>query len=158
MPGLRRLRLPHLLLLAAAAPASAQSRDRATVLMPEHPAMREYFEQAGFSEAVVIDGTAYLSGVVVRFEYDDETLETAYVRAYDRLGTILKRAGASWADVVDVTSFHTDLTSQMPVMSAVHTRYLTAPFPTWTAVGVTRLIPDRGVTEIKLVARLPELR
>ena len=141
---------------AAPARARALAGARATVLMPENPAMREGYEEAGLSEAVVIDGTVYVSGVVVRYEYEDGALETAFTRVYDRLSRILKRAGAGWGDVVDVTSFHTDLTSQLPVMSRVHKKHVTAPFPAWTAVQVSRLVPDRGVTEIKLVARLPK--
>jgi enamine deaminase RidA (YjgF/YER057c/UK114 family) len=42
----------------------------------------------------------------------------------------------------------------MPAIVAVKNRYVKAPFPAWTAVGVSRLIPARGITEIKLVAKL----
>jgi enamine deaminase RidA (YjgF/YER057c/UK114 family) len=65
----------------------------------------------------------------------------------------LKRAGAGWDDVVDITSFHTDLTTQMPAMVAVKKKYVTSPPPAWTAIQVARLVPDTGITEIKLVAR-----
>ena len=27
------------------------------------------------------------------------------------------------------------------------------PYPAWTAIDVDRLIPERGITEIKIVAR-----
>lgn len=140
-------------------PAAAQSRDRATVLMSENPGERQFQEQAGYSDAVVIDGTVYLSGVVTGFgPGPGETLEAAYERTFVRLGKILERAGASWGDVVDITSFHTDLTTQLGPIAAVKNRYVKAPFPAWTAIGVSRLVPDRGVTEIKLVAKLPAKR
>jgi hypothetical protein len=29
------------------------------------------------------------------------------------------------------------------------------PPPAWTAIGVSRLIPNSGITEIKIVAKLP---
>jgi hypothetical protein len=32
-----------------------------------------------------------------------------------------KSAGASWNDVIDITTFHTDLTTQMPAIVAVKT-------------------------------------
>ncbi len=140
-----------------AAPALAQSRDRATVLMSENPAERQFQEQAGYADAVVIDGTAYLSGVVTSVGGSD-TLEAAYERTFVRLGKILERAGAGWGDVVDITSFHTDLTTQLGPIAAVKNKYVKAPFPAWTAIGVSRLVPDRGVTEIKLVAKLPAKR
>jgi len=30
-----------------------------------------------------------------------------------------------------------------------------APFPAWTAIQVARLIPTNGITEIKIVAKVP---
>ncbi len=138
--------------LAQTAPAQG-SRDRAKVIMPEDAKALAVGEEYVFAYAILIEGTAYLSGVVAGVAADG-SLEAAYDRAFKRLGTILERAGASWADVVDITSFHTDLTTQFGVMTKVKARYVRAPYPAWTAVGVTRLIPDRGLTEIKLVARV----
>ncbi|MFL6745524.1 MAG: Rid family hydrolase, partial [Sphingomicrobium sp.] len=74
---------------------------------------------------------------------------------FARIGAILKRSGAGWDDVVDITSFHSDLTTQMPAIVAVKNKYVAGPPPAWTAIEVARLIPDRGITEIKIVARLP---
>ena len=76
-----------------------------------------------------------------------------YTRAFERIGVILRNAGVSWDDVVDITSFHTDLTTQMPAIVAVKNLYIKPPYPTWTAIQVSRLIPDNGITEIKIVAR-----
>lgn len=154
------MRLIPALLLAAtlAAPAVAGTRQQATVVMPENPAARQMLEAWGFSDAIVAGDTVYLSGIVVGLGPKEVDLEAAYGRAFEQIGGILKRAGASWDDVVDITSFHTDLTSQMPAIVAVKNRYVKPPFPAWTAVGVTRLIPDRGLTEIKIVAKLPARR
>ncbi|QLC25323.1 hypothetical protein HFP57_10010 [Parasphingopyxis algicola] len=149
------------LLLASAGAASAQdepgARDSATVLMSEHEGARAFQEQYGFSDAVVTDdGHVYLSGVVVGLAPGETDLEAAYARAYARIGTILERAGASWDDVVDIMSFHTDLTTQLDVMAEVQRRHIDAPFPAWTAIQIDRLVPDRGITEIRIVARLAE--
>ena len=64
----------------------------------------------------------------------------------------------SWDDVVDIASFHTDLTTQMLAIVAVKNLYIKAPYPTWTAIQVSRLIPDNGITEIKIVAKKVKLR
>jgi hypothetical protein len=37
----------------------------------------------------------------------------------------------------------------------VQRRVLGSPPPAWTAVDVDRLLPDGGITEIKIVARRP---
>ena len=142
--------------LAAAlpAPAAAQARQQATVLMSENDEERRFQEEWGYADAIVAGDTIYLSGIVAG-QREGETLEAAYERTYARIGAVLRRAGASWDDVVDITSYHTDITAQMPAIVAVHRRHVTAPFPAWTAIDVDRLIPERGITEIKIVARRP---
>jgi enamine deaminase RidA (YjgF/YER057c/UK114 family) len=142
--------------LAVCVPATvaAQARRQGTVLMSEDEGSRRFQEEWGYADAVVAGDTIYLSGIVVG-QRQGETLEAAYDRAYRQIGGILRRAGASWDDVVDITSYHTDVTAQMPAITAVHRRYVTAPFPAWTAIDVDRLIPDRGITEIKVIARRP---
>jgi len=152
---------PALLLamtVTAPAFAFAGARQQATIVMPENPAAREMLEAWGFADAIVAGDTVYLSGVVVGLRPGESDLEAAYGRAFEQIGAILKRAGANWDDVVDITSFHTDLTTQMPAIVAVKNRYVKPPFPAWTAIGITRLIPDRGITEIKIVAKLPAKR
>ena len=151
---MRRAALLVLALLAVPAAAGAQARQQANVLMSEDAEERRFQEQWGYADAIVAGDTIYLSGVVVG-QREGEDLATAYDRTYQRIGAILRRAGASWDDVVDITSYHTDVTAQMAAITAVHRRYVSAPFPAWTAIDVDRLIPDRGITEIKIVARRP---
>ena len=149
-------RLATLLLLPAAvatpSAAGAQARQQSTVLMSEDPEERRFQEQTGYSDAVIAGDTIYLSGIVVG-QREGESLDAAYERGYRRIAAILRRAGASWDDVVDLTSYHTDITTQLEAMSAVHRRHVRPPFPAWTAIDVDRLVPDRGITEIKIVAR-----
>ena len=141
-------------LLLVLLPAAAAEAQETRVLMSEDEGERRFQEQLGYADAVVAGDTIYLSGVVVG-QREGEDLATAYDRTYRRIGAILRRAGASWDDVVDITSYHTDVAAQMEALVAVHRRYVTAPFPAWTAIDVDRLIPERGITEIKIVARRP---
>ncbi len=140
--------------IVPAAAAGAGERQRATVLMSDDEGSRKFQEEWGYSDAVVAGDTIYLSGIVVG-QREGEAMEAAYDRTYRQIGAILKRAGASWDDVVDITSFHTDVTAQMPALVAAHKKYVKAPYPAWTAIDVDRLIPERGITEIKIVAKRP---
>lgn len=130
------------------------AREQATTIMPDDVQLRKIHEEWGFSQAIVAGDTVYVSGVVIGAPRDGSNLQTAYEEGFARIGDILKRAGSSWDDVVEITSYHTDLTSQMPTMIEVKHRYVKAPFPAWTAIEVSRLIPDRGITEIKVTAHL----
>jgi enamine deaminase RidA (YjgF/YER057c/UK114 family) len=132
----------------------AGARQDAKVVMPSDPASLKIWEDWGFSDAVVTGDTIYLSGVVAGVREGESDLTQSYTRAFERIGEILKNAGATWDDVVDITSFHTDLTTQMPAMVAAKKKYVKPPFPAWTAIQVSRLIPTNGITEIKIVAKL----
>ena len=140
--------------IVPAAAAGAGERQRSTVLMSDDEGSRKFQEEWGYSDAVVAGDTIYLSGIVVG-QRQGEGMEAAYDRTYRQIGAILARAGASWDDVVDITSFHTDVTAQMPAIVAAHKKYVKAPYPAWTAIDVDRLIPERGITEIKIVAKRP---
>lgn len=151
-----RITLLALCWLACSAwgPAMAGARQDAKVVMPSDPASLKIWEDWGFSDAVVTGDTIYLSGVVAGVREGESDLTQSYTRAFERIGEILKNAGATWDDVVDITSFHTDLTTQMPAMVAAKKKYVKPPFPAWTAIQVSRLIPTNGITEIKIVAKL----
>ena len=151
------MKLAALLLLALPAAAGAAPATAPEVLMSEDPEDRRFQDELGYADAVIAGDTIYLSGVVVG-QREGEALEAAFERAYRHMGAILARAGASWADVVDVASFHTDVNAQIRAMSAVQKRHMGGRIPAWTAIDVDRLIPDRGITEIKIVARRPAAR
>ncbi|WP_185983925.1 RidA family protein [Aureimonas mangrovi] len=75
-------------------------------------------------------------------------------QAFQNLEAVLKAAGCTFADVVDVTSFHTDPESQFDaVLRAKDNAFPHAPYPAWTAIGVNWL--NGFDFEIKATARIP---
>lgn len=147
--------MTRLLLLAFAAATPALARDPAKVLMPTEPAALAQQNQYGYADAVISGDMIYLSGVIAAPRPGETDLKPAYERAFANIAATLQRAGASWDDVVDLTTFHTDLAAQIGDCAAVKDRYVKAPFPAWTAIGISRLFEPEGVTEIKVVARKP---
>ncbi len=148
----------RLLLMAAAAlsgagTAAAQTRSTDTVLMSESERGRAFQEQYGFSDAVIAGDLVFLSGIVAGRAPNETDLTPAFERAFRQIGRILERAGSSFADIVEMTSYHTDVVGQIDAMSAVQKRLLGSPPPAWTAIQVVRLLPDQGLAEIKIVAR-----
>lgn len=130
------------------------ARHSATVIMPERDNVRKFFEEWGFSEAIVAGDTVYVSGVVAFLRSGETDLEGAFTGAFEAIGNTLRRAGASWDDVVEMTSYHTDVLAQKDAIIKVKHRYVSPPFPAWTAIEVSRLIPDQGIAEIKVVAKV----
>jgi enamine deaminase RidA (YjgF/YER057c/UK114 family) len=75
--------------------------------------------------------------------------------AFDNLAAVLKAAGCTFDDVVDVTTFHTDPAKQWEAIDAVRMKAIgDPPYPNWTAVGVNWLAGFDF--EIKVIARLPQ--
>lgn len=109
-----------------------------------------------YSPAVRADGFLFVSGQVgSREDGSPEPDFEAQVRlAFANLQSILRAAGCSLDDIVDVTTFHTDPERQFDTVLAVKDdMFPQAPYPSWTALGVTWLAGFDF--EIKVVARLP---
>lgn len=146
-----------LFLLTLAFPVFADGgRQKAEVIVPEEA--RESYENWGYAPAVKVGNTIYVSGVVSFLE-GEGSYEERYARGFrtalNWIEKVLNEAGASLDDVIDITSFHTDLQSQLDVAVKVRMEAMSPPHPAWTAVGTTALASPDGVTEIKVVAYAP---
>jgi enamine deaminase RidA (YjgF/YER057c/UK114 family) len=129
-------------------------RQSATVLMSTDPELLALQEQNGFADAVITGDDVILSGVITELQDGETDLNVAYSRTFEAIGKTLGRAGASWDDVVDITSFHTDLPTQLPAFVAVKKLFIRLPHPAWTAIGISRLVSDGGLTETRVRAKL----
>lgn len=121
------------------------------------PAGRQaLYEHHRYSPAVRADGFLFVSGQVgSREDGSPEPDFEAQVRlAFAKLQATLRAAGCSLDDIVDVTTFHTDPERQFDTVLALKDdMFPQAPYPSWTALGVTWLAGFDF--EIKVVARLP---
>lgn len=122
------------------------------------PGMEAVYEKIGYAPALKVGNTVYVSGQIGRDLAMQlvEGREAQMAQAFDNLRLVLEAAGASLADVVDLTSFHTDM-RDLPLFMQVRNRYFgTHPLPAWTAVGAHMLGGAPGyIVEIKAVAVLP---
>ena len=121
------------------------------------PGRQALYDKHRYSAAIRSGDLLFISGQVGSRE--DGSLEPDFEKqvqlAFDRLNAVLAAAGATFDDVVDVTTFHTDPEAQFETVMAVRDRAIGAPpYPNWTAVGVTWLAGFDF--EIKAIARLPK--
>jgi len=147
--------LAALLLLAAAAPAAAQSRPR-YINPPALPAPR------GYSHVVEVPVGArllYLSGQVpldstgALVGRDDFRAQAHQVFRNLRAG--LAAGGAGFADVVKLTFYLLDV-GQLAVLREVRDEYLRGPSPpASTLLEVRRLFRDDVLLEIEAIAVVP---
>jgi enamine deaminase RidA (YjgF/YER057c/UK114 family) len=114
------------------------------------------YEEHGYSAAVRSGELLFVSGQVgSRTDGSPEPDFEAQVRlAFGNLIAVLKAAGATLDDVIDVTTFHTDPQAQFETIMKVKAEFFgEPPYPTWTAVGVNWLAGFDF--EIKVIARIP---
>lgn len=126
---------------------------RDAVFPPDRHAL---YDAHQYSPAIRSGDLLFVSGQVG--SRADGSPEPDYARqvklAFDNLNAVLKAAGASFDNVIDVISFHTDPEKQFETFMAVRAQEIgAAPWPTWTAIGVNWLAGFDF--EIKVVARVP---
>ena len=109
-----------------------------------------------YSAAIRSDDLLFVSGQVGSRDDGSPAPDfEAQVRlAFANLEATLRAAGCGFDDIVDVTTFHTDPARQFDTVLAVKDEiFPQAPYPAWTAIGVTWLAGFDF--EIKVIARIP---
>ncbi len=115
------------------------------------------YEAHGYSAAIRSGDLLFVSGQVgSRADGSPDSNFEAQVRlAFANLNATLAAAGCSFDDIVDVTTFHTDPETQFATIMQVKAEiFPSAPYPNWTALGVTWLAGFDF--EIKVIARIPD--
>lgn len=121
-------------------------------------------EQNNYSQAVRLGDVVHVSG---QGGWDEDLqfpadLGEEVVRAFDNVERVLAEAGASWADVVAVDSFHVPLADDE--IGELHVRVAAEELgrrmgeraPVWTAVGVPSLAAVGMRVEIRVTALAPQ--
>ena len=128
--------------------------DKSQVVIPE--GMEAFYDRLHFAPAIRDGNRLYCSGVIGvgpdgKAPRDPEA---QFTLAFELLQSVLTTAGASFAAVIDVTTFHVGLQAHLRTFAKVKDRYLPEPYPAWTAIGITELAVPGGLVEIKAIARL----
>ena len=80
--------------------------------------------------------------------------EAQFAQAFENVKSVLAAAELDFGDVVEVTTFHVGLREHLATFMAGKDRYLEAPYPAWTAIGVVELAVPNALVEIRVTARL----
>jgi enamine deaminase RidA (YjgF/YER057c/UK114 family) len=79
-------------------------------------------------------------------------METQIRQTLDKIGSLLKAGGASWANVVMVRHYWLHLQRDLPVFRKIRTEYFVKPYPASTGIGVRELATPDLQLEIEVVA------
>jgi enamine deaminase RidA (YjgF/YER057c/UK114 family) len=106
-----------------------------------------------FSQAVRSGDTVWISGQV---GMDDKWIVAEGVEgqarlAFQNLQNVIREAGGSLDDVVELTTFHTSMAGYKDFFK-VKSEFFSKDYPAWTAVGVTELVLPKLLLEIRATA------
>jgi len=127
--------------------------DKKDVVIPA--GMEAFYDRFHFAPAVKDGNRLFCSGVI-GIGADGKVStdpEAQFTQAFESLKSVLAAAGASFANLVEITTFHVGLQKQLAVFSKVKDRYLAQPYPAWTAIGITELAVPGALVEIRATAR-----
>ena len=124
------------------------------VVIPEW--MKSIYDNFHYAPAVIVGDQLRCSGMIgIRPDLsvpEDPTEQIAL--AFDNLRGLLGEVGLTFADVVEMTTYHVGLSEQIDRFIAVKDTFVSAPYPAWTAVGISELAIPGAVVEIRITARL----
>ena len=128
------------------------------MIVPE--TLRERTDQMQFAPAVRAGDMVFCSGVIAALKEGEDPTEEAYFRAADEafaeIDMILKEAGGSLADVVDITGYHVDFETHMAPMFRAKAKWMPGPFfSCYTLIGISSLFNPLGFVELKARAYIP---
>ena len=108
----------------------------------------------GYSPGILAEGQKliFVSGQGPRDLKADT--ETQMRQTFERIGEVLKEAGASMENVVIIRSYFVNMKRDLPVFRKVRKEFLVKPYPASTAIGTTELAIPGLEIEIEAVAVL----
>ncbi len=116
------------------------------------------YERFHFAEGTISNGHIFCSGVIgqdAKGKLPDD-ISDEFRNAWQKIDALLKEAGSDLDHIVELTSYHVGLQAHMTEFMAVRDEFLKAPWPAWTAIGITELAAPGAHVEIKVVASLIE--
>ncbi len=114
-------------------------------------------EQYKYSDYKRAGDLVFFSGQVGQDESGKTPTDPAeqYRLTFEALAKVLKDAGCTPEDLVDLMSYHTSYPEHMAEFMAAKATFQGEARPTWTAVGVDKLGTPETLVEIKAIAHKP---
>lgn len=146
------------LLLLGLCPATSAAGPAPPTPSREHfapPGMEASYHAWHYSPVVKAGELVIVSGIPAG---RGDTYEDKVRNMFKALESHLDAAGASLADVVELTSFHATATdsasfqAEFARFAPIHKEFFPDHYPAWTAVGTTALLQPGAPVELRAVA------
>jgi enamine deaminase RidA (YjgF/YER057c/UK114 family) len=127
--------------------------DRRVLINPQ--GSEPLYDSLQFSQGVRVGNTVWISGQV-GIDKDfaiGEGIEEQARRAFGNLSRVIREAGGSLRDIVEMVTYHTSM-ADMEAFAKVKAEFIPENYPAWTAVGVRELVLPGLLVEIRATAVL----
>jgi len=119
------------------------------------PQFAHYPNDWHFSPVLLSGDFAFFSGQTGT--HPDGTVssdpEQQFRDAFSHLAANLSATELGFEDIVEMTTYHVDLRQHLAALIKVKDEHIHAPYPAWTAIGVSELITPGTLIEIRIIAR-----
>ena len=124
------------------------------VIVPE--GMENIYDTFHYAPGILIGDTLYISGQVGRDSALNvvEGAEAQFRQAFENVGLVLRAAGASFDDVIELETWFADDMADLKTFMAVKDCFFTDRYPTWTGFAVKGFSMPGILVEIKCKAVL----
>jgi enamine deaminase RidA (YjgF/YER057c/UK114 family) len=128
--------------------------ERTDIVIPR--GMEPLYQRLHFAPAVKDPNRLFCAGVIGTGPDGKAPAdaELQFTCAFEALKSILVAGGSSLDKVMDMTTFHVGLYSNIETFMKVKDRYLKEPYPARTPIGISELAIPGALVEIKVVARV----
>ena len=120
------------------------------------PSMQSVVEQKGYLPALEVNGFVFVAGQVGRDASMNIVADPAaqFEACFENLRVVLTEAGCTFDDIVDMTTYHVDMSKHWAAFREVKNRLLPRGAFPWTAIGVAELADPAFLLEVKATACL----
>ena len=127
---------------------------RKKVVIPK--SLQSTYEKWHYAPAVESDGFLFVSGCTgTRNDgTNSPDAKEQFIQAFKNVELVLKEAGLTFNNVVDMPTYHVGLQGHLMVFSEVKDQFVKEPYPAWTAIGVVELAVPGAIIEIQVTAKL----
>ena len=120
------------------------------------PGLEALYDNFHYAPGIQVGDTLYISGQVGR-DADLNVVaepEAQFMQAFENVGAVLKAAGGTFDDVVELETWFLESMSDLKLFMAVKNRFFTNRYPTWTGFAVRGFSMPGILVEIKCTAVL----
>jgi enamine deaminase RidA (YjgF/YER057c/UK114 family) len=124
------------------------------VILPEQD--QDSYDNFHFAPAVRSSGLVLCSGQIGTGADGSipDSPEEEFRNAWAAVGRILEEAGLSYDNIVESTTYHVGLQEHLAAFMKIRDEVISAPWPAWTAIGITELAVPGARVEVRVVAAM----